>query len=69
VRRCWRGWNGLGDAPGASPSLPLPSLSAWTALVRAWREKLQAQADLTTRLIDFVAAATPRPADRAAPAG
>jgi uncharacterized repeat protein (TIGR03837 family) len=67
VRRFWRGWNGLADAPAGLP--PLPSLPTWIFQVQAWREKLWAQPDLTTQLIDFVAAATPRPADRVPPAG
>jgi uncharacterized repeat protein (TIGR03837 family) len=50
LRVLWRAWNGLGPWPAGLPPAP-----AWQAAVRAWRDSLLAQADLTTQLLGFVA--------------
>lgn len=50
VRRLWNSWN-LGAA-----AMALPEASAWQAQTLRWRDSLTAQADLTTRLVSFVAA-------------
>ncbi|NZA02685.1 elongation factor P maturation arginine rhamnosyltransferase EarP [Ottowia beijingensis] len=50
LRRFHHVWNGV--TPGA---LPLPDLSAWRACVQAARERPQAQDDLATQLLRFVA--------------
>lgn len=49
-RQWWRQWNGLVAAQGPAPSASAP----WAAQNRIWRDKLAAQTDLTTRLVDFV---------------
>ena len=48
VAELWRAWNGL--RPGW-PGLP----PTWAAETRAWRQVLQAQPDLVTQLLQFVA--------------
>ncbi len=50
VAALWRAWNGL--QPGW-PGLPAP----WGAETRAWRQALQAQPDLVTQVLAFVARA------------
>jgi uncharacterized repeat protein (TIGR03837 family) len=54
VAALWRAWNGL--RPGW-PGLPAP----WAAETRAWRQAVQAQADLVTQLLAFVAQTRGRP--------
>ena len=49
-KRWWQQWNGLAPAQGPAPS----ASPTWAAQARGWRDKLAAQTDLTTRLIDFV---------------
>lgn len=51
VRALWQAWNGLANWPGA-----LPDPAAWREACQRWRERLLAQDDLTTRLLQFVAA-------------
>ena len=51
MRALWRAWNRLG--PWA-PELPAPG--PWHEACRAWRTGLLSQPDLTTRLLQFVAA-------------
>ena len=50
VRALWRAWNGFADWPAA-----WPDRSAWRAQAARWRSKLLAQADLGSRLLEFVA--------------
>ena len=50
VRQLWRAWNSLGSWPAA-----LPETGAWRAQCQAWRQRLAAQADLTSQLLHFVA--------------
>ena len=50
VRQLWRAWNGRGPWPAS-----LPDLHAWRGLCQAWRSQLASQADLTSRLMGFVA--------------
>lgn len=50
VRSLWRAWNGLQDA-----SMALPEAGPWQAQALAWRERLLAQADLGTQLLEFAA--------------
>jgi uncharacterized repeat protein (TIGR03837 family) len=50
VQAVWRAWNDLGRWPAA-----LPPLGPWRADTLAWRERLWAQPDLTTQLLQFVA--------------
>ena len=52
LRSLWLDWNGVAGPAARLP--PMPSLSAWTALMRRWRGRLEAQPDLTSRLITFV---------------
>jgi uncharacterized repeat protein (TIGR03837 family) len=47
-------WNTDSSAAGTAPALP--ALEPWGDAVRAWREQLARQADLSTRLLGFVAA-------------
>lgn len=49
VRRVQRVWNGA-----AAGEIALPSLDAWSAASRPWRERLLAQPDLVRQLIRFV---------------
>ena len=49
VRAFHRAWSGHDAA-----SLPVPDWAAWAEGVQAARARLQAQADLVTRLIGFV---------------
>lgn len=51
VRSLWRAWNGLGAWPDS-----LPDPAAWRATCQQWRERLRAQSDLTSQLLQFVAA-------------
>jgi len=51
VRGLFRAWNGLAPWPAR-----WPEREAWRAHVRAWRETLGAQTDLTSRLLAFAAA-------------
>jgi uncharacterized repeat protein (TIGR03837 family) len=48
VRAVWRHWNGSAAASARPPAGP-----AWRQHTLAWRDKLLAQADLTTQLIGF----------------
>jgi uncharacterized repeat protein (TIGR03837 family) len=50
VQALWRAWNDLGRWPAA-----LPPLGPWRTDTLAWRERLLAQPDLTTLLLQFVA--------------
>ena len=50
LRSLWRAWNGLQGTP-----LTLPDAGPWSAQARAWRDRLLAQADLGTQLLQFVA--------------
>lgn len=51
VRALWHAWNRLG------PWAPtLPAEGPWREACRAWRARLLSQGDLTTRLLQFVAA-------------
>ncbi len=59
LRRFWLGWNGLTAEACTLPALP--PLPAWRALARDWRDRLEAQPDLTTRLLGFVDALMPLP--------
>lgn len=54
VAALWRAWNGLQPL---WPGLPAP----WAAEARAWRQALQAQPDLVTQVLAFVARALGRP--------
>ena len=54
VRRLFLAWNGL-----AAGDAPLPPAAAWSALVRGWRDRLEAQSDLATRLSAFVGRPAP----------
>lgn len=51
VHALWRAWNRLGDWPDT-----LPDMAAWRESSHQWRARLLAQADLTTQLLQFVAA-------------
>jgi uncharacterized repeat protein (TIGR03837 family) len=51
IQALWRAWNGLGRWPTA-----LPPLAPWRAAALRWRARLFAQPDLTTQLLQFVAA-------------
>jgi uncharacterized repeat protein (TIGR03837 family) len=51
VRALWRAWNRLAPWP---PALPVPG--PWREACHAWRAGLLSQPDLTTRLLQFVAA-------------
>ncbi len=51
VHALWRAWNRLGHWPGT-----LPDMAAWRQTSHQWRERLLAQGDLTTQLLQFVAA-------------
>ena len=51
VDALWHAWNGLAAWPAA-----LPEVAAWRQACQQWRERLLAQADLTTQLLQFVAA-------------
>jgi uncharacterized repeat protein (TIGR03837 family) len=51
VAALWRAWNGLGPA-----ATRLPPLGPWRERCEAWRRRLIGEADLTSRLIEFVAA-------------
>ena len=53
VRRVWHGWNGLGPMPHAAD---WPDRAAWGAHALAWRDRLAAQADLTSQLMGFAEA-------------
>jgi uncharacterized repeat protein (TIGR03837 family) len=53
LRRAFRAWNGLAPAEGLAAALP--HLAAWVGQVHRWRDRLAAQADLVTALLDFVA--------------
>jgi uncharacterized repeat protein (TIGR03837 family) len=50
LRRFWHAWNGDGTELPA-----LPDGLRWAGHCRRWRDSLQAQADLTTQLLGFVA--------------
>jgi len=50
LRRLWLTWNGLDDNP-----LRLPPTLPWKAQAKRWRERLSAQPDLVTQLLDFAA--------------
>ncbi len=50
LRALHAAWNGLTTSPWT-----MPAAAIWRAHCLAWREKLLAQADLTTQLIGFVA--------------
>ena len=50
LRALWTAWNG-----GATEPLGLPPLPSWQAHCVAWRNRLQAQPDLASQLIGFVA--------------
>ena len=50
VRGLWRAWNGRHDGP-----LALPQAGPWQTQVLHWRERLLAQPDLGTQLLEFVA--------------
>jgi uncharacterized repeat protein (TIGR03837 family) len=45
-----RAWNGLAEPPAA-----WPAWAGWQRLALGWRQHLQAQADLVSQLLDFVA--------------
>ena len=47
--RLFRAWNGLGPWPDL-----WPRPEAWQAACTAWRQRLLAQTDLTSRLLEFV---------------
>ena len=51
VRALWRAWNRLTDWPAA-----LPDAAPWREACQQWRTRLLAQDDLTTQLLQFVAA-------------
>ena len=51
LRALWRAWNGLGPWPGE-----WPDTRAWTAAAARWRDALDEQEDLMTRLKRFVEA-------------
>jgi uncharacterized repeat protein (TIGR03837 family) len=50
VRRLWRVWNGLQPRP-----LALPDAGPWQAQAMRWHDRLLAQADLGTQLLEFAA--------------
>lgn len=50
LRRLWLSWNGLDDNP-----LRLPPALPWKAQAQQWRERLSAQPDLVTQLLEFAA--------------
>ena len=52
VRATFAAWNGLGDIRAR---LPLPDQTAWMLHCRLWREQLEAQPDLASNLLEFVA--------------
>jgi hypothetical protein len=53
LRRLWWAWNGL--APWPSPAAEVwPEPAPWQAACTAWRDRLCAQPDLVTQLLDFV---------------
>lgn len=58
-RRLWRAWNGFEPlAPttnDAAEPVPLPAIRTAEPAFRAWRDALQAQPDLVTQLLDFLA--------------
>jgi hypothetical protein len=51
VRKLWQAWNGLGPWPAA-----LPDAIAWRQACQQWRSGLLEQSDLTSQLMQFVAA-------------
>jgi uncharacterized repeat protein (TIGR03837 family) len=51
LRELWRAWNGLGPWPAT-----LPGAATWRGACEQWRTALLQQTDLTTQLLQFVAA-------------
>jgi uncharacterized repeat protein (TIGR03837 family) len=51
VHALWRAWNRVGEWPDT-----LPDMAAWRQASQQWRERLLAQDDLSTQLLQFVAA-------------
>ncbi len=49
LRHLWLGWNSLAPLPTA-----LPATGPWHEACERWRERLLAQADLTTTMLGFV---------------
>jgi uncharacterized repeat protein (TIGR03837 family) len=50
IRSVFHAWNGI-----SSPFHELPDLAPWREQCQSWRDELQAQIDLTTQLLGFVA--------------
>ncbi|MEO7056497.1 MAG: elongation factor P maturation arginine rhamnosyltransferase EarP, partial [Caldimonas sp.] len=54
LRDLFRRWNGIGGTDGAMTDLGPTALAEWHRHCIEWRDRLVAQDDLVTRLIDFV---------------
>jgi len=55
IRAAFIAWNGGADGP-LRPTLSLPALQPWAGAALAWRDRVAALPDLTTRLLAFVSA-------------